>query len=162
MRPLYIFLTCALLCSCHAQKSAATEEVSVATVATSTQTSYNDSTRIYRDLFSLSTADSITATFRADSIKAGGSTIIAPDFSVTWHRPARINQSAEDSTGTQATDIARDVSSIENTQKNAEQNVDSVMVADPPNSNWLIGTCAGIAIAVLILWQIIRRINGIK
>lgn len=162
MRPLYLFLTCALLCSCRAQKSAATEEVSVATEVTSTQTSYNDSTRIYRDIFSLSTADSITATFRADSIKAGGSTIIAPDFSVTWHRPARINKSAEDSTGTRATDIARDVSSIESSETKAKQKVDSVMVADPPNSNWLIGTCAGIAIAVLILWQIIRRFNGIK
>lgn len=162
MRPLYIFLTCALLCSCHTQKSATTEEVSVATEVTSTQTSYNDSTRIYRDIFSLSTADSITATFRADSIKAGGSTIIAPDFSVTWHRPARINQSAEDSTAVRNYDVAHDVSSVESSETKAKQNVDSVMVADPPNSNWLIGTCAGIAIAVLILWQIIRRFNGIK
>ena len=162
MRPLYIFLTCALLCSCHAQKSAATEEVSVATEVTSTQTSYNDSTRIYRNIFSLSTADSITATFRADSIKAGGSTIIAPDFSVTWHRPARINQRAEDSTAVRNSDVARDVSSVESSETKAKQKVDSVMVADPPNSNWLIGTCAGIAIAVLILWQIIRRFNGIK
>lgn len=159
MRFLTLFLLCALLGSCHSQKSAVSELHAVMTDSLTTKTTQNDSTAILRDLLSISSADSITATIRVDSIRAGATTFFAPNISLTWHNPANYSQRRESATGTRTTDSVSEHSSESSVQDSSEQTKERVAVADPSIPKWILASLA-IAIIAIVLWQFWRAVNG--